>query len=84
MQVAPIGRVYRRRSGSLRAPSGFFSYFSDVQQSTAQAANVVPFTQFASDITSGTAFKLPNYAFVVPNIVNDAHSCITGGTTDCN
>ena len=60
-----------------------FSYFSDVQQSTAQAANVVPFTQFASDITSGTAFKLPNYAFVVPNIVNDAHSCITGGTTDC-
>jgi acid phosphatase len=60
-----------------------FTYFSDVQQSTTQAANVVPFTQFASDITTGASFKLPNYAFVVPNLVDDAHSCITGGTTDC-
>ena len=75
-------RVYRRRSGSYVRHHNPFSYFSDVQQSTAQAANVVPFTQFASDITSGAAFKLPNYAFVVPNIVNDAHSS-TGGPTDC-
>jgi hypothetical protein len=60
-----------------------FTYFSDVQQSADQAANVVPFTQFASDITTGASFKLPNYAFVVPNLVDDAHSCITGGTTDC-
>jgi phosphatidylinositol-3-phosphatase len=60
-----------------------FPYLSDVQQSVTQAANVVPFTQFASDITSGASFKLPNYAFVTPNLVDDAHSCITGGTTDC-
>lgn len=60
-----------------------FTYFSDVQQSTTQAANIVPFSQFASDITTGSSFKLPNYSFVIPNIVDDAHSCITGGTTDC-
>ena len=60
-----------------------FTYFSDVQQSTTQAANVVPLTQFALDIATGASFKLPNYAFVVPNLVDDAHSCITGGNTSC-
>ena len=59
-----------------------FSYFSDVQQSSTLAGNIVPFSQFATDISS-TPFSLPNYSFVVPNLVNDAHSCVTGGTTDC-
>lgn len=60
-----------------------FSFFSDVQQSTTEAAQVVPFAQFTSDITTGPSFKLPNYSFIVPNLVDDAHSCPTGGTTDC-
>ncbi|MGC1374213.1 MAG: alkaline phosphatase family protein, partial [Candidatus Sulfotelmatobacter sp.] len=36
-------------------------YFSDVQQSSTQAANVVPFTQLATDIANNT---LPDYAFI--------------------
>ncbi len=47
-----------------------FSFFSDVVGNPAQANNIVPFTQFASDLSSG---GLPNFAFVVPNANNDAH-----------
>lgn len=57
-----------------------FSYLSDVQQSAAAAANIVPFSQFASDLNANT---LPNYAFVIPNARDDAHSCSDGSTTDC-
>jgi acid phosphatase len=49
-----------------------FAYFSDVTNSSAQAANVVPFTQLATDTQNGT---LPNYAMIVPDSVNDAHDC---------
>jgi acid phosphatase len=35
-----------------------------------QRDNVVPFTQFAADLKDN---KLPNYSFVIPNLVNDAH-----------
>jgi phosphatidylinositol-3-phosphatase len=48
------------------------AYMTDVQNSSAQLQNLVPFTQFASDLSSG---KLPNYSFVTPNLCNDAHDC---------
>ena len=48
------------------------SYFSDVIGNSTQRKNLVPFTQFASDLTNGT---LPDYSFVVPNLCNDAHNC---------
>ena len=57
-----------------------FSYFSDVQQNSTVAAGLVPFTQFAADLSAST---LPNYAFVIPNARDDAHSCPDGSTTDC-
>ena len=47
-----------------------FSYLSDVQQNTSQAANIVPFSQFASDLASNS---LPQFSFIAPNINNDAH-----------
>ncbi len=47
-----------------------FAYFSDVIADPSQAQNIVPFSQFASDLSAG----LPNYAFVVPNVNDDAHS----------
>lgn len=47
-------------------------YMTDVQNSTAQRQNIVPFSQFAADLTSN---NLPNYAFVTPNLCNDAHDC---------
>lgn len=48
-----------------------FVYLSDVLQQPAQLNNVVPFTQFASDLSSS---HLPNFAFIVPNVLDDAHT----------
>ena len=47
-----------------------FSLFSDVQNSAAQAANIVPFTQFATDLANNS---LPIFSFIVPDVNNDAH-----------
>ena len=48
-----------------------FAYLSDVQNDSSQAANIVPFTQFATDLGNN---GLPQYAFVVPDIMDDAHN----------
>src|SRR5438309_875750 len=48
------------------------SFFSDVTASAAQQQNLVPFSQFAGDLSGG---QLPSYAFVVPDLCNDAHDC---------
>jgi len=56
-----------------------FVYFSDLQNDPAQAGNVVPFPQLASDLAGGS---LPDYAFIVPDIYDDAHSC-PGGAATC-
>ena len=53
-------------------------YFSDVQQDSNQANNVVPFTQLATDITNNS---LPDYAFITPNTNDDAHDCPAGMST---
>jgi acid phosphatase len=55
-----------------------FVYFSDVQNGPAQASNVVPFTQLATDMANN---GLPNYAFIVPNVNDDAHNCPAGLST---
>jgi hypothetical protein len=54
-----------------------FAYMTDVLGSSAETANVVPFTQLASD---GNASTLPNFAFIAPNAEDDAHDCPTGGS----
>lgn len=48
-----------------------FSYLSDVQNDSTQAANIVPFTQFATDLANNA---LPQYAFIAPDVNNDAHN----------
>ena len=48
------------------------SFFSDVVNDSVQVKRLVPFTQFALDLGGDT---LPNYAFIVPNLCNDAHDC---------
>jgi phosphatidylinositol-3-phosphatase len=53
-----------------------FSYLTDVLDTSVQAANIVPLTQLSLDLSSGTA---PAFAFIVPNIENDAHDCPQGG-----
>jgi phosphatidylinositol-3-phosphatase len=55
-----------------------FVYFSDVQTSPVQAGNVVPFTQLATDMANNS---LPDYAFIVPNVNDDAHNCPAGLST---
>jgi acid phosphatase len=55
-----------------------FVYLTDVQNSSSQASNVVPFTQFSADISAGT---LPDYSFIVPDVSNDAHNCPAGMST---
>lgn len=52
-----------------------FAYFSDTVNDAKQAANIVPFTQFAADMSAGA---LPSFSFVVPNQIDDAHSCAPG------
>ena len=48
------------------------SYLSDVLNTSAQKLNLVPFTQFASDLTTG---KFASYSFITPNLCNDAQDC---------
>ena len=47
-----------------------FSYLSDVQNDASQAANIVPFSQFATDLANNS---LPQFSFIAPNLNNDAH-----------
>lgn len=49
-------------------------YFSDVRGSGTQLNNLVGFPQFTTDLTSGPdAENLPNYSFIEPNQLNNAH-----------
>ena len=57
-----------------------FSYFSDVRSNGAQLQNLVPFTQFAADLSANS---LPNFAFIVPSAEHDAHSC-PDGSLNCD
>ncbi len=54
-----------------------FVYLSDVQGSTVQQQNVVPFTQFATDLANNA---LPQYVFIVPNDSNDSEVGSRGGS----
>jgi len=58
-----------------------FAYFSDIVSNPSQAANIVPFTQWMSDVNAGA---LPDFAFVIPNSTDDGHSCLTGTTCSDN
>lgn len=54
-----------------------FAYMTDVLGSSAETANLVPFTQLSSDLTAGA---LPSFGFIAPNAEDDAHDCPTGGS----
>lgn len=48
-----------------------FAYFTDVQNSTMEKLNLVPFTQFQTDLANGT---LPQFSYIIPNVNDDAHN----------
>jgi len=54
-----------------------FVYMTDVLNSSSETANVVPFTQLASDMSSGS---VPSFSFIAPNVEDDAHDCPAGGS----
>jgi len=45
------------------------AFFSDVANSS-EKYNLVPFTQFSKDLANN---NLPNFSFIVPNLMDDAH-----------
>ena len=47
-----------------------FTYLTDVVNSQNQLQNLVPFTEFASDLQNN---QLPEYSYIVPNMLDDAH-----------
>jgi len=47
-----------------------FAYMTDVLNSNAQMQNLVSLSQFNTDVSAN---QLPNFSFVVPNLLNDAH-----------
>lgn len=52
-----------------------FSYFATVQNDPQAAANIVPFTAFASDSSTGNT---ANFNLLVPNVSHDMHDCLLG------
>lgn len=82
-ELTKAGKTWKAYAESLPSPaylgadSGLyvrrhnpFTFLSDVQTSTSQAANIVPFTQFPADLASNS---LPQYSFIAPNLMDDAH-----------
>jgi phosphatidylinositol-3-phosphatase len=46
------------------------AWYSDVVNSSTQQKKMVPFTQFAADLTANA---LPGYSVIIPNLLHDAH-----------
>jgi acid phosphatase len=46
------------------------AFFSDVVNSKTEASNLVPFTEFATDLGND---QLPAFSFITPNLLHDAH-----------
>jgi|SRR5579872_6521855 len=47
-----------------------FTYLTDVVNSQNELQNLVPFTQFATDLNNN---QLPEYSFIIPNMQDDGH-----------
>jgi acid phosphatase len=59
-------------TGGYARKHNVFALLADVVNNPAQRPNLVPFTQFSSDVGAG---MLPNYSVIAPNLCNDAHDC---------
>jgi acid phosphatase len=55
-----------------------FSYFSDVQGSASETANIVPLSHLGGDMAANA---LPAFGFIKADVEHDAHDCPGGGTT---
>jgi phosphatidylinositol-3-phosphatase len=50
-------------------------YLGDVVNSSNQVKNLVPFSQFATDVSNN---QLPNFSLIIPDLINDAHDAPLG------
>jgi acid phosphatase len=57
-----------------------FAFYSDIHFVQQQANNMVPFSQFASDLANHT---LPSFSYIVPNQINNMHDCPPPGGPTC-
>jgi acid phosphatase len=55
-------------TGNYAVRNNPFAYFKEVQNSSTQKMNLVPFSQFATDLANN---ELPNFSYVVPSTLND-------------
>jgi acid phosphatase len=82
-RVVPSGRTWRGYMESMPSP-GFvgdaypymqkhdpFIYYDDLRTDAAQLANVVPYTQLATDLAS--AATTPAFGWITPNMLDDMH-----------
>jgi len=53
-----------------------FEYFSDIRNNPARMQKIVPFTQLATDLSSG---NVPNYVWISPDTCHDMHGMSTAG-----
>ncbi len=58
--------------GNYARKHNVFALLSDVVNDATQVRNLVPFSQFGTDLANGT---LPDFVNIVPNLCNDAHDC---------
>jgi phosphatidylinositol-3-phosphatase len=49
-----------------------FIYYDSVRTNPDRCAKIVPFSQFAADLS---AHLLPNYSWITPNMCDDGHDC---------
>src|SRR5205807_2826634 len=59
-------------AGNYARKHNVIALLSDVVNSATQRDNLVPFSQFATDLANGTQ---PDFSNIVPNLCNDAHDC---------
>jgi phospholipase C len=69
-EAIPYQGYYGGDTGEYAERHNPLSYMSDVRNDPAQQQNLVPFTQLATDIAN---HALPNYGFIVPDLLDDAH-----------
>ena len=82
-RLTPAGKTWRAYMESMPQPAYVgdaypymqkhdpFVYYDDIRTNPAEFANVVPFTQLATDLAS--AASTPDFGWITPNMLDDMH-----------
>ncbi len=63
--IGDSGSLYRQKHNP-------FIYFDNIRKNTVRCNNIVPLTQFDTDLQNQT---VPDYVWITPNMCNDMHDC---------